>query len=199
MGVTVTPSSFFLSPSPDSVRVGRFIRNIKYPLEGYYDPTTDEPNVIETQVSASTINRQNSKTGFGSALTSSTSIEVSKRLDGRTHVVPADVKNGYYLDNSDAWFDKAVSLTDTRKWIEKAALSGGKIYIIVGIEILTNTRLVQNSQSDELRPTFIEKRVCLLQYRKVKTRWFSTRLTKPLQLSTTRQWSYTKGLTSYFR
>ncbi|EXK25786.1 hypothetical protein FOMG_17597 [Fusarium oxysporum f. sp. melonis 26406] len=161
MGSTVTPSSFFLSPSPDAVRVGRLIKNIKYPLEGYYDPTTDEPNVIETQVSASTINRQNSKTGFGSALKSSTSIEVSKRLDSQTHVVPADVKNGYYLDNSDAWFHKA------------------------------------NSQSDELQPTFIEKRVCLLQYRKVKTRWFSTRLTKPLQLSTTRQWSYTKGLTSY--
>ncbi|EGU81357.1 hypothetical protein FOXB_08129 [Fusarium oxysporum f. sp. conglutinans Fo5176] len=158
MGSTVTPSSFFLSPSPDAVRVGRLIKNIKYPLEGYYDPTTDEPNVIETQVSASTINRQNSKTGFGSALKSSTSIEVSKRLDSQTHVVPADVKNGYYLDNSDAWFHKAVSLTDTRKWIEKAALSGGKIYIIVGIEILTNTRLVQNSQSDELQPTFIEKR-----------------------------------------
>ncbi|KAG7403550.1 hypothetical protein Forpe1208_v016329 [Fusarium oxysporum f. sp. rapae] len=196
MASTVTPSSFPLSP--ESVRLGRLIKNIDHSLEDYYDPTTDEPKVIMTRVSVSTINQQNSKTGFGSALTSSRSTGISKRLDSQTHIVTADVKN-YYLDNSDAWFDQAVSLTDTREWIEMAALSGQKVYIIVGIQTLTNTLLLQNSQSDELQLPFIEERVCSLQYRQVKTRWYSTRLIKPLQLSTTRQWSYTKGLTFHFK
>ncbi|KAH6985403.1 hypothetical protein EDB80DRAFT_225835 [Ilyonectria destructans] len=233
MVATVIPSSFFLPL--ESVRLGRFIKNIDQPHEGYYEPlTADVPKAIVTQFSFSSLNQQNSKTRFGSALTSLISAGFSKRLRSHIHVAPARGIN-YSLDNSDAWFDKVVSMPDTRKWIEKAALRSDKIYIIVGIQTFTDTRIVQKSargqqaggqvnvpvslsltaatavmpfaelvdpvvhgehqnvESDELWLLAPGEQVCSLQYREVKTRWLSSRLITPLQLSKTRQWSCMEG------
>lgn len=69
---------------------------------------------------------------FGSALTSLISAGFSKRLQSEIHLAPAYGSN-YSLNNSDVWFDRVVGIPDIRKWIEKAALRGDKIYIIVGI------------------------------------------------------------------
>ncbi|KAF9761672.1 hypothetical protein IL306_003751 [Fusarium sp. DS 682] len=68
----------------------------------------------------------------------------SKRIQSKVHMAPARGIN-YSLDNSDAWFDKAVGIPDTRRWIESAALRGDKIYMIVGIQTLTDARIVQTS------------------------------------------------------
>jgi hypothetical protein len=167
-------------------------------------------------------------------LTSLISAGFSKRLQSEIHLTPACGSN-YSLDNSDAWFDKAVRLTETRKWIEKAALRGHKIYIIVGIQTFIDTRIVQksargqqaggqvtvpvslsltaaaavmpfadlvdpaisgehqNAESDQLWLLAPGEQVCSLQYREVKTRWLSSRLIEPLQLSKTRQWSCMEG------
>ncbi|KAH6974921.1 hypothetical protein EDB80DRAFT_312794 [Ilyonectria destructans] len=233
MVATVIPSSFFLPL--ESVRLGRFIKNIDQPHEGYYEPlTADVPKAIVTQFSFSSLNQQNSKTRFGSALTSLISAGFSKRLQSHFHVAPARGIN-YSLDNSDAWFDKVVSMPDTRKWIEKAALRSDKIYIIVGIQTFTDTRIIQKSargqqvggqvnvpvslsliaatavmpfaelvdpavhgehqnvESDQFWLVAPGEQVCSLQYREVKTRWLSSRLITPLQLSKTRQWSCMEG------
>ncbi|KAH7159592.1 hypothetical protein B0J13DRAFT_642979 [Dactylonectria estremocensis] len=127
MVATVIPSSFFLRL--ESVRLGSFIKNINHPHEGYHEP----PN-----------NLQNSKTRFGWALTSLISAGFSKRLQSQIHLAPASGSN-YLLDNSDAWSDRVVSIPDTRSCIEKAALRGDKVYIIVGIQTLTDTRIVEKS------------------------------------------------------
>ncbi|PNP59953.1 hypothetical protein FNYG_14715 [Fusarium nygamai] len=233
MVATVVPSSFFLPL--ESVRLGRLIKNINHPHEGYYEPPTgDVPKAIVTPFSLSTLNQQNNKTQFGSALTSLISAGFSKRLQSQIHLAPAR-GNNYCLDNSDAWFDKAVSLPDTRKWIEKAALRGHKIYVIVGIQTFIDTRIVQksargqqargqvtvpvslfltaaaavmpfaelidpaihgehqNAESDQLWLLAPGEQVCSLQYREVKTRWLSSRLIEPIQLSKTRQWSCMEG------
>ncbi|KAH7111458.1 hypothetical protein B0J13DRAFT_631801 [Dactylonectria estremocensis] len=142
MVATVIPSSFFLPF--ESVRLGRLITNIDLPHEGYYAPPIDVPNAIVAQFSVSSLNQQNSKTRFGSALTSLVSAGFSKRLQSEIHIAPARGSN-YSLDNSDAWFDRMISIPDTRKWIEKAALRGHRIYIIVGIQTFTDTRIVQKS------------------------------------------------------
>ncbi|KAF9770347.1 hypothetical protein IL306_012125 [Fusarium sp. DS 682] len=141
MVTTVVPSSFFLPL--ESVRLGRFIKNINHPHEGYHEPPTGGvPQAIVTPFSFPSQNPQNKKTEFGSALTSLISAGFSKRLQSQVHLAPAR-GNNYCLDNSDAWFDKAVSLPETRKWIEKAALCGHKIYIIVGIQTFIDARIVQ--------------------------------------------------------
>ncbi|WKT54188.1 hypothetical protein QSH57_004772 [Fusarium oxysporum f. sp. vasinfectum] len=233
MVATVIPSAFFLPLK--SVRLGRFIKNIHHPHEGYYEPPNiDVPEAIVSQFSFSSLNQQNRRTRFESALTSLVSSGFSKRLQSEFHLAPACGSN-YSLDNSDAWFDKAVSLPDTRKWIENAALRGHKIYIIVGIQTFTDTRIVQKSargqqaggqvnapvslfltaatavmpfaelvdpaihgehqniESDQLCLLAPGEQVCSLQYRRVKTRWLSSRLIEPLQLSETRRWSCMEG------
>ncbi|PNP77873.1 hypothetical protein FNYG_08787 [Fusarium nygamai] len=233
MATTVIPSSFFLPF--ESVKLGRLTKNINHPHEGYYEPPTGEvPKAIVTPFSFSSLNQKNNKTQFGSALTSLISAGFSKRLRSQIHLAPAQ-GNNYCLDNSDAWFDKAVSLPDTRKWIEKAALRGHKIYVIVGIQTFIDTRIVQksargqqargqvtvpvslsltaaaavmpfadlvdpaiqgehqNAESDQLWLLAPGEQVCSLQYREVKTRWLSSRLIEPLQLSKTRQWSCMEG------
>ncbi|KAF5227006.1 hypothetical protein FANTH_14908 [Fusarium anthophilum] len=233
MVATVVPSSLFLPLQ--SVGLGRLIKNLNHPHEGYYElPTGDVPKVIVTPFSFSTLNQENSKTQFGSALTSLISARFSKRLQSQIHIAPAR-GNNYCLDNSDAWFDKAISLPETRKWIEKAALRGHKIYIIVGIQSFIDTRIVQksargqqaggqvtvpvslsltaatavmpfaepvdpaihgdhqNAVSDQLWLLAPGEQVCSLQYREVKTRWLSSRLLEPLQLSETRRWSCLEG------
>ncbi|KAH7114711.1 hypothetical protein B0J13DRAFT_572942 [Dactylonectria estremocensis] len=233
MVATVIPSSFFLPL--ESVRLGRFIKNIDHPHEGYHEPpNVDVPKAIMTQFSFSSQVQQNRKMQFGSALTSLISAGFSKRLQSQIHLAPARGSN-YSLDNSDAWFDRVVGIPDTRKWIEKAALRGDKIYIIVGIQTFTDTRIVQKSargqqaggqvnvpvslslaaatavmpfaelvdpavhgehqniESDQLWLVAPGEQVCSLQYREVKTRWLSSRLIEPLQLSKTRQWSCMEG------
>ncbi|KAI5460956.1 hypothetical protein BGZ63DRAFT_473217 [Mariannaea sp. PMI_226] len=224
MATTVIPAPLFLPLK--SVRLGRFINNISYPHESYYEPPTiDVPEAIVAQFSLSTLNQESHKTQFGSALTALLSTGFSKRLRSEIHLAPSS-GSSYSLDNSDAWFDKAVSLPATRKWIERAALRGDKIYIIVGIQTLTDTRIVQKSTqgkqaggqvslpvslsltaataimpfaglvdpaSDQLCLLAPGEQVCSLQYRKVKTRWLSSRLMEPLQLSKTRRWSCMEG------
>ncbi|SPJ74761.1 uncharacterized protein FTOL_04492 [Fusarium torulosum] len=233
MVATVVPSSFFLPL--ESVRLGRFIKNINHPHEGYHEPPTgDVPRAIVTPFSFSTRNQQNSKTQFESALTSLISAALIRRLQFQIHLAPARANN-YCLDNSDAWFDKAVSLPETRTWIEEAALRRHKIYIIVGIQTFIDTRIVQKSareqqargqvtvpvslfltaaaavmpfaelvdpaihgehqnvENDQLCLLVPGEQVCSLQYREVKTRWLSSRLIEPLQLSKTRQWLCTEG------
>uniref|UniRef100_A0A0D2YIS7 Uncharacterized protein n=1 Tax=Fusarium oxysporum (strain Fo5176) TaxID=660025 RepID=A0A0D2YIS7_FUSOF len=139
MVATVVP--FFLPHG--SVRLGTFIQNINHPLEGYHEPPTgDVPEAIVTRFSFPSQNRQNRRTKFGSALTSLISAGFSKRPQSQVHLAPAR-GNNYCLDNSDAWFDKAASLPETREWIEKAALRGHKIYIIVGIQTVIDARIVQ--------------------------------------------------------
>lgn len=233
MAAIVVPSPFFLPLK--SVRLGRFIKNINHPHEGYYEPPTiDIPEAIVAQFSVSSLHQQNSYTQFGSTLTSIISAGFSKRLQSEINLTPACGSN-YSLDNSDAWFDKAVRLPETRKWIEKAALRGHKIYIIVGIQTLTDARIVQKSaqgqqargqvsvpvsltltaataimpfadlvdpavhgeyqniENDKISLLARGEQVCSLQYRKVKTRWLSSRLMEPLQLSGTRRWTCMEG------
>ncbi|KAK7214329.1 hypothetical protein V2G26_002332 [Clonostachys chloroleuca] len=233
MIATVIPSALFLPL--ESVRLGRFIKNISHPNEGYHDPATiDVPGAIPSEFFCSRLNQQNHKAQFGSALTALLSAGFSKRLHSQVHLAPARGTN-YSLDNSDAWFDNAVSLPDTRKWLENAALRAQKVYIIVGIQTLTDTSIIlesvrgqraggqvsvpigsfltaastimpfanlvdpsvhgenHNFESDQLCLLAPGEQVCALQYRQVKTRWLSSQLIEPLQLSTTRRWLCTEG------
>lgn len=140
---TIIPLLLFLPLG--SVKLGRFITNIDQPHESYHEPPSAEaPKSIVAEFLFTSNNQNSSNASFGSTLTSLMSAGFSKRTKSKIHIAPAHGTN-YSLDNSEAWFDKAVSLSDTRRWIEKAALRGDNVYMIVGITTLTDARLVLGS------------------------------------------------------
>ena len=49
------------------------------------------------------------------------------------------------LGNSGRWFEEAMGLEVTRKWVERAIDQGDEIYIIVGFHTLSNARIIQES------------------------------------------------------
>ncbi|SCO78512.1 uncharacterized protein FRV6_02725 [Fusarium oxysporum] len=51
----------------------------------------------------------------------------------------------YTLDNSDDWFNKAMCLSATRAWIERAIDRGEDIYMIVGFYTAMNASISQTS------------------------------------------------------
>jgi hypothetical protein len=143
MAKTIIPLVFFLPLG--SVKLGRFITNIDQPHESYHEPPTAEaPKSIIAEFHFTSENQNSTHASFGSTLTSLMSAGFSKRAKSKIHIAPAHGTN-YSLDNSGAWFDKAVSLPDTRRWIEKAASRGDNIYMIVGITTFTDARLVLGS------------------------------------------------------
>jgi hypothetical protein len=81
--------------------------------------------------------RRESKASFASVLTKILSARFSKQVQASIQVV-SDRGTSYSLDNSEAWLDKALSMSETRTWIERAALRGRTIYLVVGIQTLTN-------------------------------------------------------------
>jgi hypothetical protein len=124
----------------ESVRLGRFVKSIDEPLEGYHKPASAKaPTSIMNEFNYTEHNQQGSSASFGSSLTALFSTAFSKRSGSEVRVEPRCCK-AYALDNSDAWFDEAISREETKKWIERAAIRGSKIYMVVGIYTLTDTR-----------------------------------------------------------
>jgi hypothetical protein len=143
MPKTIIPSLFFLPLG--SVKLGRFVTSIDQPHESYHEPpTTEVPKPLVAEFLFTSENQNSTNASFGSTLTSLISAGFSKRAKSKIHIAPAHGTT-YSLDNSEAWFDEAVGLSDTRRWIEKAALRGDNIYMIVGITTLTDARLVLKS------------------------------------------------------
>ena len=147
MPLTVVPNLLLLPF--ESARLGRFIKNIDHPLEGYHEPfASTAPTPIVSQFEYAGHSQQGSRAGFGSSLTALFSAAFSRRSSSRVRVEPRCCKT-YSLDNSDAWFDRALSHEETKKWIERSAIRGSKIFMIVGICTFTDTRFVQTSVKEE--------------------------------------------------
>ncbi|KAH7171389.1 hypothetical protein EDB81DRAFT_778373 [Dactylonectria macrodidyma] len=146
MLATVIPSSLLMQI--DFLRLGRFIKNIDKPNDEYCDPqTSDALKVIFKDFSTNT-NQDSAKIDFGSGLSSLFSERLSRQLQSQIEVAP-ERGVSYELEDSDAWFDKVVSLPDTREWIENAALSGDRVYFIVGVQTLDETRIAQKATRKE--------------------------------------------------
>lgn len=146
MPSTIIPSQFFLPF--DLIKLGRLVTNIHQPNEGFHDPFNIEgPQSVVSDLLFSRQSQQNTNANFGSALESLMSLGLSRRVNANIEVAPASGRR-YFLNNSDDWFDKAVSIPATRAWIEKAAIRGRAIYLIVGITSLTNTRITASSARD---------------------------------------------------
>ncbi|KAM0710542.1 hypothetical protein Q7P35_002213 [Cladosporium inversicolor] len=145
MPLTVVPGPLFLPL--EAVKLGRFVRDINQPLEGYHEPPSlKTPTSIVTEYDYAANEQHGAKVAFGSALTSLLSGAFSKRSASEVRITPKRCKS-YTLDNSDAWFDEAISSEETKRWIEKAALRGRKIFMIVGMHTLIDTQFFESSMT----------------------------------------------------
>ncbi|KAJ3494766.1 hypothetical protein NLG97_g3865 [Lecanicillium saksenae] len=144
MPVTVIPTPLFTSP--EAVKLGRFITNIEEPNEAYYEPplAAEDLRVLTNEFTFTGHQKSSYKGGFGSTLASLLSVNISKRVDDSAYIAQARAVS-YALDNSEAWFDKAVDLEGTQRWIERAALRGRRIYMIVGIQTLHDPHVIMAS------------------------------------------------------
>lgn len=138
-------SSHFFLPA-ESIRLGRFTLSIEHPHQEYHDPPcANAPEAVITHRDGyNGLHQEASHTGLSSALTSLMSSVFSRRANMRTRIATAQVKT-YLLGNSGRWFEEAMSLEVTRKWVERAIDRGDDIYIIVGFHTVSNARIIQES------------------------------------------------------
>jgi hypothetical protein len=135
MPLTIIPSPVF--HALEAVKLGRLITNIDQPHESYHEPQIQLPPPIVAPFFFNGQNQQGNKTSFGSALIKILSAKISK--EARVSIkIAADQATSYSLDNSEVCFDEALSTPETRAWIERTALRGRHIYLIVGVQTLTN-------------------------------------------------------------
>ncbi|OQN95350.1 hypothetical protein B0A48_18736 [Cryoendolithus antarcticus] len=143
MSLTVIPNSLLLPF--EAVSLGRLVTSIDQPLEGYHKPPFAEaPKPIPSIFDYAEHSQQDSRASFTSSVTALLSLAFSKRSASQIRIEPRCFKT-YAIDNSDAWFDEAISHAETKKWIEKTVLKGKKIYMIVGFCTLTETQFGQTS------------------------------------------------------
>ncbi|KAK5991197.1 hypothetical protein PT974_09475 [Cladobotryum mycophilum] len=132
-------------PTLDFVKLGRFITNIEQPLENYHQPSIpDAPPSIVDESFLSQRHQDEMKTSLGCALGRLLSTRFSSKANYSIEFDRTRCKR-YSLDNSEAWFDRAIALPETRLWIERAALRRHKIYMIVGFQTLTDPRITSTS------------------------------------------------------
>lgn len=142
MRASIIPSQILLPQS--SVKLGRFITNIKYPNLHHHDPPS-ESTALETERAAYTHEHYiASNAGLGSALSSVLSSRFSKRTKVKVRVTTQQFKT-YALDNPGAWFNEVTRLPKTRSWIEQTIDQGDNIYLIVGFHTITDAHIYQES------------------------------------------------------
>lgn len=141
MASSIIFPQFFLPVK--SVKLGRFTVSIDQPHQEYHDPLcADAPETIITTRDSYGGSHQEAVTkGFTSALTSLMSSGFSKRAKTKAKIATSQVKT-YALGNSGRWFTEAMSLEETRKWVEKAIDQGDDIYVIVGFHTVADARII---------------------------------------------------------
>lgn len=142
------PSSSIWIPSLppfEAVKLGRFITNIERPQECYHEPSiSDDQASTVCGFSFSGQNQNERRASLGAYFTRLVSIKHSSIFNSTIQVDQA-TGNEYSLNNSTLWFDRAISSPETKSWIEKNALRGNKIYMVVGFQTLTNPRITITS------------------------------------------------------
>jgi len=147
MPLAVIPSSLLLPLK--IVRLGRFVTSIEQPLESYHQPPlATPPTEILSEYEYAEHDQQGSRASFGTSVTSLFSTAFSRRAASQVRVEPRIFRT-YALDNSEERFDEAITLPETREWIENAAIRGRKMYMIVGFCTMTDTRFVQTSSREQ--------------------------------------------------
>jgi hypothetical protein len=143
MTLTIISPDFFHPLS--SIKLGRLVKSIDFPIHSYHDPPYSQPPEGAPTVRSQyrRILQDERSAGFASKLTSLLSSGFSKRAN-RVVRIETNVVKTYTLDNSEAWFTEATGLEGTRKWIERA-IGGDGIYLVVGFHTVSDARIVHES------------------------------------------------------
>ncbi|KAF2722834.1 hypothetical protein K431DRAFT_283658 [Polychaeton citri CBS 116435] len=143
MSLTILKRPLFLDF--DTVKLGRFTTSFLQPHRGHHMPELPEaPKVIKTPFSLDEHKERDTKATFSTSITSFLSASFSKRSGSELHITP-QTNTRYVLDNAEKYFEDAMSTDRTRRWIESAFIRRSKVYLIIGIHTMTDTRIIQGS------------------------------------------------------
>ena len=116
----------------------------------------------------------------------------------------------YAVKDPDVWLDTATSSRDTKIWIEKAALGGDEIFMIVDIQPVGAEHAIQHERvSHQSEPSnalvdygenrfFNDTQVGLVQCRKVCHKWLSSRVVDMELKKNPRRWFCVVGLPNQY-
>ena len=131
--------------SPQSIRLGRFVRNIDEPQSDFFDADCEIPSdsiLIKHQHRYNEVQRDAKERSFTATLTSLLSTSRTKRNKTSIQVSTDQVKT-YQLSNSGSWFKSAVKSEAARERINESIDDGDDIYLIVGYHTITDARIVE--------------------------------------------------------
>jgi hypothetical protein len=120
--------------------------NVDDPAQDFHDPPglvaeTGEiiPNSLE-QYSAT----QNAETkrSLAAKLTKLFSV-LSSKSSTSTSKISTDLLRLYELSNQRDWYEKAIAITATQKWIEKSSRAGDDSFLIVGYHTMLSAKVAE--------------------------------------------------------
>lgn len=129
-----------------SIRLGRFVRNLDEPQSDYLDPDSDTPPqpIVKPHLNYGEVQQNAAGKNFSAFLTSLVSSTWTKRRKQYVQVTTGQVTT-YQLDNSGAWFKKAVKSQKSREWVKESIDQGDDIYMVVGYSTMLNAEVAEGS------------------------------------------------------
>jgi hypothetical protein len=130
----------------ESIRLGRFVRNLNEPQSDYLDPDCQprrEP-ITKPHLQYGELQQTAADKNLAALLTRLLSASWTKRRKEYTQVTTDQVTT-YQLDNSGAWFKEAIKMQTTREWIKESIDQGDDIYIVVGYYTMFDAVVVEGS------------------------------------------------------
>ncbi|KAJ5711930.1 hypothetical protein N7488_006086 [Penicillium malachiteum] len=139
------PQRTFLPP--ESIRLGRFVRDIEEPSSDFLDPdigVSEDNIVLQSHVDYSEVLHQSKERTFKAMLTSLVSASRSKNNKFRTQI-HTDQMNTYQLSNSGTWFRSAVN-----------QYSGDDMYVVVGYHTMRDARILDYTENSSEQSAWLE-------------------------------------------
>jgi hypothetical protein len=131
--------------SLESIRLGRFVRNIDEPQSDFLDADWNVPLdsvIVKSHLRYEEVQQDAQNKSFTAMLTSLVSASRTKCNNTRTQVSTDQVKT-YQLTNSGSWFKSTVKSEAVREWIKESIDIGDDIFVIVGYHTMTDARIIE--------------------------------------------------------
>ncbi|KAI5839642.1 hypothetical protein DFP73DRAFT_560902 [Morchella snyderi] len=139
--------------SPQSLRLGSFILDIKDIHQDTHEPFIDRPAAGEISINIHGSFQETQTLAKGSKfrafLSDILSLSNEKRTSGITNLVASQLTI-HKLRNNSAWFEEACGRPGTLDWFIKAFKDRYDVYLLVGFFILTDARLATIRTSSTL-------------------------------------------------
>src|SRR5450755_1197532 len=133
--------------SPESIRLGRLVRNLDEPLSAYLDPDCHlrpESVIIKPYLRYEEVQQSTTDKSFTAVLTRLVSASRTRRNKAYTQVT-TDRVTTYQLGNSGLWFKSAIKMETTREWVQESIDQGDDIYVIVGYHTMLDAQVVEGA------------------------------------------------------